>query len=419
MRDHEVVAGARFVGDALDVVVRTVRDVHRAVANRVFRGISRGVGSAGTPPQVVHDTVADAAYTAVGASLSTAVDMGGRLMGITRPADAPAVADSRRGAAVVAAINGLWGDHLADQASALDLGMALRADGASIPTTSSGLATAHPAAGSRLAVFVHGLCENEAYWWSDADAWAPDDPPTHGHRLQRDLGFTPVFVRYNTGRRVSVSGGDLDDLLTAVHDHWPVPVDEIALVGHSMGGLVARSAVHRASTRDAAWAGRVRDVVCLGTPHHGAPLEKAVNAGAWALGWAGESRPFAAILNRRSLGVKDLRYGNVRDQDWRDHDPDALLTDTRTTHGIVPGVGYHVFGASVTRGPVGRVLGDGFVRTGSATGRHRRRSIAFNTTISLDQPMHHFSLLNHPAAYDAIRDALATAPDPPRHPEIG
>lgn len=305
MRTVDVAAGADFLGQLVEVVVHTTRDVHRAVSGRVFDGVARGVGPAVRSPRAVHDAVAEAVYAGVGGSLSMLVRGGGRLAAFGRVDDAPAVTDSPRGAAVAAVVNGLWGDRLAEQGSALDLESGLRHHGADLPATPESLAAAYPDATPRLALFIHGLCESETAWWLRARTWHPDAPPTHGHRLRRDLGHTPVWARYNTGRRISVSGRDLDLVLDALQASWPVSVDEIVLVGHSMGGLVARSAVDQGRARGAVWADRVAHVVCLGSPHHGAPLEKAVNVGAWALDRFGESRPFADILNGRSVGVKD------------------------------------------------------------------------------------------------------------------
>jgi pimeloyl-ACP methyl ester carboxylesterase len=406
MRTDDVTAVADLLGDLAEVVVDTTRDVHRAVAARVFRGVEKGVGPAAMPPRMMHDGVAETVYATVRTTLTSLVRGAGRLAALTRPGTSPALADSPRGAAVVAAVNGLWGDRLAEHGSVLDLGIGLRHNGTDLATSPEALANAYPDATPRVAVFLHGLCENETAWWLHAETWHPTDPPTHGHRLQSDLGFTPLWVRFNTGRHVSVIGRDLDALLSGVDDAWPVPVEEIAIIGHSMGGLIARSALHQAATRGAGWAGRVRHVICLGTPHHGAALEKVVNAAAWALEQVGESRPFAAILNRRSVGIKDMRYGNVSDEDWRDHHPDALLTDTRTGDALVDGVRYHVIGARVGPGPVGSLVGDGVVRLPSATGRNRRWPLPFDRTIELGEGMHHLELLNHPVVYDHIRDSL-------------
>ncbi|MCV4600863.1 GPI inositol-deacylase, partial [Escherichia coli] len=83
----------------------------------------------------------------------------------------------------------------------------------------------------------HGLMETE-------HAWRLGGRPTYGARLVDDIGATEVQIRYNTGRHISDNGATLARLLSEMVLLWPVPVTRISLVGHSMGGLVIRSACH-------------------------------------------------------------------------------------------------------------------------------------------------------------------------------
>jgi pimeloyl-ACP methyl ester carboxylesterase len=190
---------------------------------------------------------------------------------------------------------------------------------------------------------------------------------------------------------------------------WPVPVEEIALVGHSMGGLVARSACHAARRRSGGWLEHVRHIVCLGTPHLGAPLEKIGNVAGWALGALAVTTPFARLVNGRSAGIKDLRFGYLVDEDWRDRDADALLEDNRHDIPFLDSATHYFVAATVTRRPhhpVARLLGDILVRLPSASGRGARlgRRLPFR-----DEHGHHVGavnhlrLLNHPAVYAQLR----------------
>ena len=138
-------------------------------------------------------------------------------------------------------------------------------------------------------------------------------------------------------------------------------IEEIVIVGHSMGGLVARSACHYGSVEDHAWTGAVRHVFCLGSPHLGAPLEKGVNALGWALGRVPETRPLANLLGVRSAGIKDLRYGACVEEDWCDCDPDELLTDRCHDVPLLPGARFYFVAATLSRRP------------GDAAGRDPRR----------------------------------------------
>jgi pimeloyl-ACP methyl ester carboxylesterase len=186
-------------------------------------------------------------------------------------------------------------------------------------------------------------------------------------------------------------------------------VEEIALVGHSMGGLVVRSACHTGRRRAAGWVDAVRHVVCLGTPHLGAPLEKFGNLAGWALGGLDVTRPLARLVNGRSAGIKDLRFGYLVEEDWRGRDPDALLADNRHDIPFLDSATHYFVAATLTRSPhhpVALLLGDTLVRFPSASGRGtpRARRIPFRDAHGRHVgAMSHMRLLNHPAVYAQLR----------------
>ena len=191
-------------------------------------------------------------------------------------------------------------------------------------------------------------------------------------------------------------------------------MDEIALVGHSMGGLVARSAAHHAVEDGQAWVAHVRHVVSLGTPHTGAPLAQGVHYAAHALHAVPETRPLARFLRRRSAGIRDLRQGSLVDRDWEGCDPDALRAAACAELPLLDGATHCFVTATVTREadhPVGRLIGDALVLTSSASGRGRSRRIAFREEDGMHVGgAHHLALLNHPAVYAQLRAWLARAP---------
>src|SRR5947209_16903136 len=178
------------------------------------------------------------------------------------------------------ALNGIWGNHLR---GGVRLEMEIRRRGSAVATTPEELAAAFPDATSRIAVFVHGLCESDEAWWVLARNRDGTRRRNYGERLQDELSFTPAYVRYNTGLHVSENGRALAHRIAALVAAWPVRVEELVLVGHSMGGLVARSACHYAEKDGLPWTDAVRHVFCLGTPHLGADLERGANALSWAL----------------------------------------------------------------------------------------------------------------------------------------
>jgi pimeloyl-ACP methyl ester carboxylesterase len=311
----------------------------------------------------------------------------------------------------VAALNGFAGERLEREDNPLATKMGLRHCGRTVPLERAALAAAFPGATPRLAVFVHGLAGNESWWALHAERHYGNPHTTHGSRLQADFGYTPLYVRYNSGLHVSDNGRQLARLLDQVVTEWPVPVDELILVGHSMGGLVVRSGCHYGQQDGLDWVRKVRHVVFLGAPHLGAPLEKVANVTAWLLGLTDITRPFADALNARSAGIKDLRFGALRDEDWQGVDLDALLVDRTGDVPLLETAAHYFVAATVTRDPrhpLGVAVGDLLVRHASASARGRTRRIRF----SLENgrhfgPMNHFELLNHPDLYDQMRRWLA------------
>ena len=378
-----------------------IGEIHRAIAQRAF-GAS---GPGARPAQAIHDAVARTAYAAVreGALL---VGRGAEAAVGARLADRP-LSRTARGALALGALNGLIGDALEAEGSELAQPMGVRVGGEVVPPEAAALAAAFPDAGPRIVVFLHGLMETEFAWRYGAGL----DGEAYGERLRRDLGLTPVEVRYNTGRHISQNGRSLAELLEQVVAEWPVEVERIALVGHSMGGLVARSACHHAAGQDAAWVRRVRHIVSLGSPHLGAPLAQAVHVASSLLGTVPETRAFGALLRRRSAGIRDLRHGSLVDADWHGRDPEALRAAACQEVPLLEGATHCFITATITgspRHPVGRLVGDWLVLQPSGSGRSRRRRIPFRDEDGLHVGgAHHLALLNHAQVYAKLREWLA------------
>jgi pimeloyl-ACP methyl ester carboxylesterase len=386
-----------------------LHSIHGSIAERVFRR----TGAGGASAHWMHDQVAGAVYGGLKASVLGA----GRLADAGLARRPRVVSNNPRGAALVAAINGLIGDTLERRQSPLVQPMALRVGGEPVGITREELDAAYPTATPRIAVFLHGLMETEFSWhWGSRRVG-----DTYGEMLEHELGVTPVYVRYNTGRRISENGSSLADLIEEVVAAWPVPVSEVALVGHSMGGLVARSAAHRASLDRKVWPTLVRQIVSLGTPHMGAPLEQVVHYASAGLNLLPETRPFSRFLRRRSGGIRDLRQGSLVDEDWRDCNPDALRAQAIAEVPLLEGATHCFVTATITRSPrhpLGRLIGDCLVLQANGSGRSRTRRIAFEEEYGHHVGgAHHFALLNHPAVYDKLRVWLATSDN--RRPRLG
>ncbi|SDF08840.1 PGAP1-like protein [Blastococcus aurantiacus] len=416
MRTDEVQGAAELARLTLRGGTARVREVHQSIAGRVFRT----VGPIGRPVQLWHDAVAGLAYASVGVALG----LGARAVGRAAAARASGrdLDEDRRGRMVLGVLNGAHGDLVQRAAPGLDLGMTVRVAGRAVPLHPRSLEEAFPAASGRIVAFLHGLTETEDSWGYGAEKHFGRADVTYGTLLQADLGLTPVYLRYNTGLHISENGRELAGLLAELVAAWPQEVQDLVLVGHSMGGLVARSALHQAQdgTTDAlAWTQLVRDTVTLGSPHTGAPLERGVHKLGLQLSRLPETRPLARVLSLRSVGIKDLRHGTLVEEDWADRDLDGPASGTRTHVPLHEGARHFVIVATLSTdpdGPLADLLGDLLVSPRSAlgdTGDDDR--LAFPADhVERVGGLHHFGLLAHPRVYAHIRRWLLDRPEGPR-----
>lgn len=365
---------------ATDRLVEPVEAMHRAITGRWFAAFGASTG----PVRTIHDALAGTVYGSV--------RIGGAAVGLSLD---HARADGGTADAAHAFVNGLWGDALGRHEDRLGISMGIR-DRHGVPVTiGPELGTVFPAATGRLVVLVHGLTKTETCWSGTEKQRGLIE------RLHEHPALTPISIRYNTGLRISDNGIELSALLEELRTKWPVPVQSIALVGHSMGGLVIRSACVEARAAGHAWIDDLDDVVALASPHRGAPLEKFVNVAAWALGVAPETRPLADFLNSRSVGIKDLRFGAIVEEDWWGTDQDALLCDTVGDHSLPPSVNHHFLAGVITADPahpVGVLTGDLMVRTASGTGEQRLEP----TNVAVLGGVSHFDLLHDPRVIGSV-----------------
>ena len=399
MTPAELRAVSRLGGQAFAGLVSRIEQVHQAIGGRAFGSI----GPVSAPVRVIHDSIARGVYRAVGSAGPVAGVLGGKAasrFGATGQ-------DTARGPAssvALATLNAFAGDRLGPDLASLAIRMAVRVDGSDIELAPQQVRDAFGDATPKLAVFLHGLAETENSWLRQASRSEP-----YGRRLQAEFGYTPVYIRYNTGQHVSDSGHHLARLLDELTAAWPNEIQEILLAGHSMGGLVIRSACHYGAEASAPWVAHVRHVFYLGSPHLGAPLARAAGLAGWALGRVAETRPFADLLTGSSA-IRDLRHGYVLD-DWAACDPDGCMHNHRRDVPLLPGASHYAISAVISanpESPLGTLVGDLLVQPASA---HGRRGTHQHIPFSVDMTrrhggMHHFDLLNHPDVWESMRGLL-------------
>ena len=424
---------ADLVCDAVDGTTRLAEATQNSVASVIVGRLSK-IEAINEPANLVNEVrrlglgltagAVCGVNQGVRAVVRTAADYGTSAqdpsIGLKQALPAPMRSDMQQSALFVAdallgVVNGVVGDHVRSQDNDLDLGMCFRFEDQYFgPKDVSDVLKTE--ATPKVALFIHGLAATETSWVMGAEhAWGA--PNLHfGIKLREDFGYTPLFVRYNSGLHVSENGRVLAALIEQLYKCYPGQLEDLALIGHSLGGLVARSATHYASRElgdRPGWLDVLKHVVTIGTPHFGSPLAQAGHILTSAMGAieTPATQIIATVGRLRSAAIKDLKEGYLVDEDWQGKDPDAWLSAPRSDIGFLAGVAYIFVGASVASDPysaVGRLVGDVLVRLPSSTHScvdSERASFAIERPVL--GGLHHLQIQNDPHVYEQIRLHLA------------
>jgi pimeloyl-ACP methyl ester carboxylesterase len=386
LRTSDMRGAVRLVTQATAGVTRIVENVHQSVWSAMGVSGTSVPGQTGGITRLVYRSI-----HAINDLLGKSVDVA--LAGL-QPLLEPVAVESPRRDALLAALNGVLGDHLTATGNPLAIAMSLRYRGKALDLPASPM----PGVTGKILVLIHGLCMSDQQWRTDRAGRIVD----YGEILESAFGYTPVYLRYNSGLHVSQNGRELAGRLEQLLDHWPVPVDELSVVAHSMGGLLIRSAAYYAAQDALRWVGLLKNIVFLGTPHHGAPLERAGNLVDVLLGGTPFTAPLARIGKMRSAGITDLRYGFLLDDDWQGRDRFGHQPDNRVHVPLPENVICRAVAATTTgqrSALADRLIGDGLVPLHSALGQHSdaRRALRFaKSSQCIVYRARHLELLSHP-----------------------
>jgi hypothetical protein len=388
---EDVLGASRLTVEATAGVIDIVEAMHQAIVDNILPG-TRAQSDLVKSTAAIYAAVRKATG-AVGAGLDAALSPCiSQISGIKSTPEREAI---------VAALNGVVGDHLAATRNPLAIPMRLRQRGKALQVESNRLAAAIPGATEKVLLFVHGLCMNDLQWGQSGR--------NPGARLARESGWTPVHLHYNSGLHISTNGRALAGLLENLAGEWPIPLRELAIIGHSGGGLLARSAHHYGASAGHRWPEFLRYLVFLGTPHHGSALERIGNYVNLLLDSTPYSSPLAGIARIRSAGITDMRYGNVVDEDWEGSDRFDNAGDRRRPLPLPEGARCFAIAASSgdrSSGFAGS-FGDGLVSVDSALGRHADPALTLSFAPSRQWVLHgmtHWDLLRRNAVYRKLRE---------------
>ena len=401
LRASDFRAIAQLAVQATEGVTRITEGVHQSVLGTM------GIPAGNSPEQtrcitgLVYRNVQNITRL-VGRSLDTLLTA---LQPLLEPAE-DALPESPQREAVLAALNGVIGDRLVASNNSFAIPMTIRYKDEALNWESL---PPMPEATGKIILLVHGLCMNDLWRHAKHKGHELD----HGDSLASALGYTPVYLHYNSGLHTSLNGRELSAQLEQLVRHWPTPVEELSVVAYSMGGLLTRSAFHYAKEENLHWPSHLKNIVFLGTPHHGTSLEQLGNWLDAFLGSMPYTRPFTRLAQLRSAGITDLRYGHVLDEDWHGHDRFHRRPDGRQLVALPEGVACYTVAASLAdklSTLSNRLLGDGLVPLHSALGHHKKaqRKLLFaNESHRIFYQMDHMELLHSPKVIRQIKRWLS------------
>jgi pimeloyl-ACP methyl ester carboxylesterase len=253
-----------------------------------------------------------------------------------------------------------------------------------------------PGAGPKVAIFVHGLMSTEGVWSMPGGG-------DYGASLAREQGITPVYLRFNSGLAIADNGSQLSGLLDRFVESYPVPIEELIAIGHSMGGLVIRSACHVARLEKRPWLPRLKKAIYVGTPHLGAPLERFGRVVTRVLRAIDDpyTRLIGEIADLRSDGLKDLGNADLRHEDRAQ--PGARLRDARHPVPRLPEIQHYLVASTLSDATwVGPFFGDSLVPVRSATAGLFDPSALPPSHVKVLSGIHHIGLAHDPVVYEAI-----------------
>lgn len=434
MKREEQADIAKAAGAAINEVTNVVEGMHKAIADPIISKTAEVLAkSVGRADQLNIEQISDArdtfgvranVYRAVrGTSRITTQGTAWLLRQLRDDPESVSIQDSKGGATAIAALTTAFGDNLRLADSSLAPEMTIRANGKKVVPTLSELEAAFPQPSSKIVILVHGLGATEYAW---------DEGTTNfGGLLAASYGFTPVFVRYNSGANIHQNGADFALLVQLLYDNWPVPVEDIVLIGHSMGGLVVRSACAQiedilaqnepeqgggSTDQLLPWTSVVTQVFYVGSPHRGAPLERVSNKVIDIVAMFDRSAPLAPLLNRRSAGIKDLRFGTLLEAELGEaaKDPESNHRDLADHLDIEPlaNAEHHLIVGSKLPATVGKLaesIGDTIVPTSSAKSSADgvNRSDFTGGQVHLVEGVTHIPMINDPRIYAVIDQEIA------------
>ncbi|MFT6264264.1 MAG: pimeloyl-ACP methyl ester carboxylesterase [Oleiphilaceae bacterium] len=144
---------------------------------------------------------------------------------------------------------------------------------------------------NKVVILVHGLTQLETVWdfpksgssneliinhYIGAFFDTPKDSgkEDYGSKLQEEFGYTPFYLRYNTGLSLEKNGRNFAAQLSKLFRSYPIAINELMLIGFSMGGTLLRHAQYSAQNNQFQWLSILSKCIYLGSPNESSPLDR-------------------------------------------------------------------------------------------------------------------------------------------------
>ena len=394
-KESELQGITHLITDATIGVTDLVEKMHKQVVHPPFLP--------STPIQNLITNIAGITFKSVkwsakiiGASISKILELLTPVIGNIKSSDAKEK--------TLSILNGVVGDYLVETENPLAIKMQFRYQSKVLQIDKKSVQESYPNCTGKILLIIHGSCMNDIQWTRKNH--------NHAEILSEELQKTPIYLNYNSGKHISTNGKDLNENLEKLIENWPVPVEEIVIIAHSMGGLVTRSAIYYAEQNQNNWIPHLKKVAFLGTPHHGSPVERIGNYLDLVLASVPYLKPFASLGKIRSAGVTDLRYGNLIDEDWQHFDRFKLKGDQRKHIPLSTEIEFYsiaaVIGKENSKSKT-KILGDTLVDVKSAFGQHKNtdKNLLFkneHTFIAFEN--NHLDVLSNPKITEKLKGWL-------------
>lgn len=294
---------------------------------------------------------------------------------------------------LLAILNGLMGDEFEANNDPLAIKMSFRDNNQEVAIEELSSLYDFSENGGEINILIHGLMGDEYMWKKEK----PSAKNKLGDWLKNNVGANVLYLRYNTGLHISENGRELSNLLEELIELYGTEIKQINFIGHSMGGLLIRSAGYYADIQRQGWIRKLKAVFLIGVPNDGSYLAQIAFFVHHVFRKIDISHDdyIARLMDVRSNGIKDLSFAYLIDEDWLDENAEDMDKHPATKIMPVPHAQYFLIGGVLGKKNklINSYFGDGLVKSKSALTEQLHNKKNLNIKSVIFEKENHMSLL--------------------------